>query len=98
MTKPTPEIEARARELAALLERYNHEYYVQDAPTVPDAEYDRLFRELQKLEQDYPVLQTPASPTQRVGGAPLPAFVQVRHVVPMLSIRTETDSTAAGAL
>ncbi|MDC7711161.1 NAD-dependent DNA ligase LigA [Vogesella indigofera] len=95
---PTPEIEARASELAALLERYNHEYYVQDAPTVPDAEYDRLFRELQKLEQDYPVLQTPASPTQRVGGAPLPAFVQVRHVVPMLSIRTETDSTAAGAL
>ncbi|KMJ52062.1 NAD-dependent DNA ligase LigA [Vogesella sp. EB] len=86
MTKPTPEIEARARELAALLERYNHEYYLLDAPTVPDAEYDRLFRELQQLEADCPALASDASPTRRVGGAPLPAFDSVVHSVPMLSL------------
>lgn len=86
MTKPTPEIEARAKELAAQLERYNHEYYVLDAPTVPDAEYDRLFRELQQLEADYPALHGEDSPTRRVGGAPLPAFDSVTHTVPMLSL------------
>ncbi|RKQ62124.1 DNA ligase (NAD+) [Vogesella indigofera] len=86
MTKPTPEIEARARELAALLERYNHEYYLLDAPTVPDAEYDRLFRELQQLEADCPALASDSSPTRRVGGAPLPAFDSVVHSVPMLSL------------
>jgi len=86
MTKPTPEIEARARELAALLERYNHEYYLLDAPTVPDAEYDRLFRKLQQLEADCPALASDSSPTRRVGGAPLPAFDSVVHSVPMLSL------------
>lgn len=86
MTMPTPEIEARASELAALLERYNHEYYVQDAPTVPDAEYDRLFRELQQLEADCPALAGDSSPTRRVGGMPLPAFDSVVHSVPMLSL------------
>ncbi len=86
MTKPTPEIEARARELAVLLERYNHEYYLLDAPTVPDAEYDRLFRELQQLEADCPALASDSSPTRRVGGAPLPAFDSVVHSVPMLSL------------
>jgi DNA ligase (NAD+) len=74
-----------------------HRYYTLDDPSIPDAEYDRLFRELQELETTHPELQTPDSPTQRVGGAPLAAFAPVRHAVPMLSIRTETDVTVAGA-
>ena len=77
---------ARALELRTLLHRYAHEYYVLDAPTVPDAEYDRLFTELQALEIAHPELITPDSPTQRVGGAPLPEFTQVTHKVPMLSL------------
>jgi DNA ligase (NAD+) len=76
----------RATELAQLLERYNHQYYVLDAPTVPDAEYDRLFRELQQLEADFPALRHDTSPTQRVGGEALPAFDSVTHAVPMLSL------------
>ncbi|MCK9990597.1 MAG: DNA ligase (NAD+) [Rugosibacter sp.] len=76
----------QARELRATLERYNHAYYVLDAPSVPDAEYDRLFRELQSLEAEHPELKTPDSPTQRVGGQALPAFGQVTHDVPMLSL------------
>lgn len=92
-----PDILARAAALRREIERHNHAYYVLDAPTVPDAEYDRLFRELQALEAQHPQLVTPDSPTQRVGGRPLDAFPKVRHAVPMLSIRTETDTTAAGA-
>ncbi|RTL55641.1 MAG: NAD-dependent DNA ligase LigA [Rhodocyclaceae bacterium] len=87
----------RARQLREDLERHNHAYYVLDAPTVPDAEYDRLFRELQALEAEHPELRTPDSLTLRVGGKPLPEFGQVRHAVPMLSIRTETDTEATGA-
>ena len=68
-----------------------------DRPTISDAEYDALFRELQALEAQYPTLVTPDSPTQRVGGAPRAEFAPVRHAVPMLSIRTETDTTAGGA-
>jgi DNA ligase (NAD+) len=80
---------APARRIAALkneLQRHNHAYYVLDAPTVPDAAYDQLFLELQQLEQAHPELQTPDSPTQRVGGAPLAVFEQVRHAIPMLSL------------
>ncbi|NBW68147.1 MAG: NAD-dependent DNA ligase LigA [Betaproteobacteria bacterium] len=87
----------RALALRELLNTYGHQYYVLDAPTVPDAEYDRLFRELQLLEATYPELLTADSPTQRVGGKPLEAFATVRHALPMLSIRTETDTTASGA-
>ncbi len=90
--------EARAASLRAALNRYAHEYYVLDRPSVPDAEYDRLYRELEALEAEHPALRTPDSPTLRVGGAVLPEFAPVRHVVPMLSIRTETDTTADGAL
>ncbi|MCL9851892.1 NAD-dependent DNA ligase LigA [Ralstonia solanacearum P673] len=90
--------EARAASLRAALNRYAHEYYVLDQPSVPDAEYDRLYRELEALEAEHPELRTPDSPTLRVGGAVLPEFAPVRHVVPMLSIRTETDTTADGAL
>ncbi len=87
----------RARQLRAEIERLDHHYYVLDAPLVPDAEYDRLFRELQALETQYPELATTDSPTQRVGGKALDAFAPVRHVVPMLSIETETNSDASGA-
>lgn len=92
------DIAQRAAELREQLNRYAHEYYVLDTPSVPDAEYDRLFRELEAIERDYPELKTPDTPTLRVGGAILSAFAPVTHVVPMLSIRTETDVTAAGAL
>ncbi|WP_293372913.1 NAD-dependent DNA ligase LigA [Nevskia sp.] len=77
----------RAAELRRQLERANHRYYVLDDPEIPDAEYDRLFSELQKLEAEHPALKTPDSPTQRVGGAPSPAFAPVRHRQPMLSLR-----------
>ncbi len=80
-----------------MIEEHNRRYYVDDAPTISDAEYDALFRELQALEADHPELVTPDSPTQRVGGAAATDFAPVRHVVPMLSIRTETDTTAGAA-
>lgn len=78
--------ERRARELRDLLEQHNIAYYVRDAPTVSDAEYDRLFRELQDIEARHPDLRSSDSPTQRVGGAPLSAFGQVQHRSPMLSL------------
>ena len=84
--------------LRAELHRHAHSYYVLDAPTVPDAEYDRLFQELQALEALHPDWVTADSPTQRVGGKPLDTFASVRHAVPMLSIRTETDTESSGAL
>ncbi|HEX4328780.1 MAG TPA: NAD-dependent DNA ligase LigA [Burkholderiales bacterium] len=77
---------ARAAQLREQLARHNYAYYVQDAPSVPDAEYDRLFRELQGLEEQFPALRTPDSPTQRVGGAPASAFAPVEHRTPMLSL------------
>ena len=88
----------QAARLRALLQHHAHRYYVLDAPEVPDAEYDRLFRELQALEAAHPDLLTADSPTQRVIGRVLEGFAPVRHDVAMLSIRTETDTTAAGAL
>ena len=87
----------RAAELRATLQHHAHQYYVLDAPQIPDAEYDRLFQELQALEAAHPELRTPDSPTQRVGGRVLDGLVPVRHALPMLSIRTETDTTAEGA-
>jgi len=76
----------RAKALRAAIEEANHRYYVLDAPTISDAEYDRLFRELQDLEAQHPELATFDSPTLRVGAAPLEAFGTVRHRVPMLSL------------
>jgi DNA ligase (NAD+) len=93
----TPKIQERADALRELLHHHAHRYYVLDAPEIPDAEYDRLFRELQSLEERHPELLTPDSPTQRVGGKVLEGFAKVRHKVPMLSIRTETDIEASGA-
>ncbi|MCW5634921.1 MAG: NAD-dependent DNA ligase LigA [Rubrivivax sp.] len=89
--------ERRAAELRTLLHHHAHRYYVLDAPEIPDAEYDRLFAELQAIEEAHPALRTPDSPTQRVLGRVLEGLAPVRHVVPMLSIQTETDTTAAGA-
>ncbi|WP_107726453.1 NAD-dependent DNA ligase LigA [Neisseria weaveri] len=79
-------IALRIQELTEQLNRYAYEYYTLDAPTVPDAEYDRLFHELEALEADHPDLRLPESPTQRVGGMPLDGFESVRHEVPMLSL------------
>ena len=88
----------RALVLRDELTKANHRYYGSEPDSsIPDSEYDRQFRELQALEAAYPELQTVDSPTQRVGGAPLGAFAPVRHAVPMLSIRTETDVTVTGA-
>ncbi|MFN9766608.1 MAG: NAD-dependent DNA ligase LigA [Pseudomonadota bacterium] len=95
---PTPsDAEQRAGELRAQLHHHAHRYYVLDAPEIPDAEYDRMFQELQRLEEEHPALRTPDSPTQRVLGRVLEGLAPVRHAVPMLSIQTETDTTAAGA-
>ena len=76
----------RVAELRAGIEQHDYRYYVLDAPTIPDAEYDRQLRELEKLEAQYPDLVTPDSPTQRVGGQPLEGFPEVRHRRPMLSL------------
>ena len=76
----------RIRHLTDLLNRYAYEYYTLDAPSVPDAEYDKLFRELEALELNYPELKLPDSPTQRAGTEPLTAFAEVHHEVPMLSL------------
>lgn len=87
----------RAAELRQQLHHHAWRYYTLDDPEIPDAEYDRLFRELQAIEAERPELLTPDSPTQRVGGAILKELLPVRHAVPMLSIRTETDTEASGA-
>ncbi len=94
----SPQVQERAAALRELLHHHAHRYYVLDDPSIPDAEYDRLFRELQALEAQHPELLTPDSPTQRVGGRALDGFAKVRHAVPMLSIRTETDIEASGAI
>lgn len=76
----------RIKYLTDLLNRYAYEYYTLDEPSVPDAEYDKLFRELEALELNYPELKLPDSPTQRAGTEPLTAFAEVHHEVPMLSL------------
>lgn len=83
--------EQRVKELHDTLNKYSYEYYVIDKPSVPDSEYDRLLNELSNIESVYPQLQTPDSPTQRVGGAVLDAFQKVRHDVPMLSLGNAFD-------
>jgi len=83
--------------LRAALHHHGYQYHTLDAPEIPDAEYDRLFRQLQALEAQHPELNSDDSPTQRVGGRVLDAFAAVRHRIPMLSIRTETDTESSGA-
>jgi DNA ligase (NAD+) len=90
----------RAKQLRAEIERHNTAYYVLDAPLIPDAEFDRLFAELQALEAQYPELATADSPTLRVGGAPRSDLPSVRHAVPMLSLNnglSEADAVGFDA-
>ncbi len=84
-------IEQRLNELRATLRHHEYLYHVLDAPELPDAEYDRLMRELRELEAQHPELVTADSPTQRVGAGPLAAFSQIRHEVPMLSLDNVFD-------
>ncbi len=87
----------RVEALRRDIETHNYRYYVLDAPTIPDAEYDELFRELVELETAYPELASADSPTRRVGGAPLEEFPQVTHRTPMLSLNNAlTEEDAAG--
>jgi DNA ligase (NAD+) len=87
MTPPdTASMAARAAELREAIERANHEYYVLDAPSLSDAEYDRLFRELRELEAADPALRTPDSPTLRVGAEPASKLEKTEHIAPMLSL------------
>ena len=90
-------IKKKVQALRAQLNGWAHEYYVQDAPSVPDAEYDRVYQALEALESQHPELVVPESPTQRVIGAVMDGLAPVRHAVPMLSIRTETNTEASGA-
>ena len=96
-TASAREPSARAAALRESLHRHAEAYYVFDEPQIPDAEYDKLFQELQAIEAEHPELLTADSPTQRVIGKVLPGFRPARHVVPMLSIRTETDTEPSGA-
>src|SRR5690554_311917 len=86
MTKASAEIQQRVAELRATLEDHNYYYYVLDDPRIPDAEYDRLFRELQQLEQEHPELASDDSPTRRVGSTRDTSFAEVTHRLPMLSL------------
>jgi DNA ligase (NAD+) len=94
------DLSAAAKRVGVLrkeIEAHNRRYYVDDAPTISDAEYDQLFRELQALEAQHPQLASADSPTKRVGGAARTEFSPVRHAIPMLSIRSETDTTPDAA-
>jgi DNA ligase (NAD+) len=90
-------LQERVKALHIALHQHAHSYYVLDEPSIPDSEYDKLFVELQNIEAAHPDLRLVDSPTQRVGGKPMAEFATVRHAVPMLSIRTETDTEASGA-
>ena len=83
---PLDEARERASQLRLEIDKHNHAYYVRDEPTISDAEYDKLMRELEALEESHPTLRSDDSPTQRVGAAPLAAFDSVTHAVPMLSL------------
>ncbi|WP_298941718.1 NAD-dependent DNA ligase LigA [uncultured Psychromonas sp.] len=85
-------VEQQIQQFSELLEEYNYQYYVQDAPSVPDAEYDRIFKALQQLETEHPELLSANSPTQKVGGTALSKFDQVTHQLPMLSLDNVFDS------
>jgi DNA ligase (NAD+) len=87
----------RVAALREQLRQHAHNYYVLDAPTLPDAEYDRLLDELRALEEAHPELRTSDSPTQKVIGAVLDGLQPVKHSVPMLSIDSERDTSAAAA-
>ena len=91
------DIRRRVQELRKDIELHNYYYYTLDAPIIPDAEYDKLFRELQELEQRHPELITPDSPTQRIGAAALKQFSQIHHRTPMLSLGNAFDAAEVEA-
>jgi DNA ligase (NAD+) len=91
------QIRKRVQELREEIELHNYRYYVLDAPTIPDSEFDRLFRELQELEAQHPELVTPDSPTRRVGAGPLDEFPAVSHATPMLSLNNAFDEAEVAA-
>lgn len=97
MNEDIEKIKLQMQDLRAEIELHNYRYYVLDQPTIPDAEYDKLFRELQQIEQTYPQLISVDSPTQRVGAAPLRAFAQISHRVPMLSLSNAFDDAEVKA-
>lgn len=87
----TPKIEQRAKQLKEQLQRAGYAYYVLDRPIMPDEVYDRLYRQLQELETQYPQLITPDSPTQRVGDRPTSHFTSVKHNIPLYSLENAFD-------
>ncbi len=91
----TEAIKKRVEKLREEIEYHNYRYYILDQPEISDAQYDRLMRELEKLEEQYPELRSPNSPTQRVGAPPLEAFEIVRHTIPMLSLANAFDEAEA---
>jgi DNA ligase (NAD+) len=91
MNESVEKLKLHLQSLRAEIERHNYRYYTLDNPTISDAEYDRLFRALLQIEQDYPELITTDSPTQRVGNTPLAAFSQITHRIPMLSLSNAFD-------
>jgi DNA ligase (NAD+) len=91
----TEAIRKRVEKLREEIEYHNYRYYILDQPEISDAQYDRLMRELEKLEEQHPELRTPNSPTQRVGAPPLEEFEIVRHTIPMLSLANAFDETEA---
>jgi DNA ligase (NAD+) len=95
--KVPPQVVARVAELRNAIEHHNYLYYVQDQPAISDAEFDRLFRELQELEQRYPTLVTPDSPTQRVGAKAESEFAAITHALPMLSLNNAFSDEEVGA-
>jgi len=94
MTDKQLTAEQQVQQFSELLEEYNYQYYVLDAPSVPDAEYDRIFKLLKQLETEHPELLSANSPTQKVGGAALSKFEQVTHQLPMLSLDNVFDSAS----
>src|SRR5690606_2748655 len=92
--KATASIRKKAESLRTELHRHNYLYHVLDSPEIPDAEYDRLLRELQRLEGEHPELITDDSPTQRVGAEPIAAFGTVKHKIPMLSLENAFNEEA----
>ena len=90
-------VESQIAELRRQLDEHSYRYHVLDDPIIPDAEYDRLYKELVTLEKDHPELVTPDSPTQRVGGSPLSEFAEVTHEIPMLSLDNAFSDEEMGA-
>ena len=90
--QPLTAARRRAEQLRDVIRQHDYRYYVLDQPAISDAEYDRLFGELVRLEAAHPELVTPDSPTQRVAGAPLPAFPTIEHLAPMLSLESVTNA------